>query len=759
MKEFIKKAKKASGRGDYSQAGDFYYLAGDMDNALKMYLKGNHYDLAAKLYEKMEELEEAAEYYRKAKDFLSAADCYHRLKKFKEASTMYQLGKDYYKAAEMSQKAGDFLRAAQMLERTSYQDKAAFLYIRVGDNLKAAQIMEKLYLAYRERDKPHKDLSPQEDERLADYCRLCAEQYFKAGNYPKAGFYYEELALYEKAAKAYNRAGQPEKEMECLIKEGKYADALKAINQYPSLKIEPTMLGDLYKGSGEYLKAAKSFLEADEKDKAAECFHLAGNNQQAAAVWEELKNFFQAAKLYLKAGNWQKAALMYEKEGELSSAAQLYYKGKESSKAAELYLKAEEYLKAADIYYELKDVDNYIRALQRVPDVSPDYRRACFLLGKAFVEKELYSLAEKAFLKSIKGMEINEENKEYYYFLGLLYEKLNNPAKSKEMFEKILSLDYKYKDVAQRIEKLKKLTAKLLEEEIVKTQPLKQQLVSSIKTVPGLIIANRYKIKKEIGEGGMSRVFLVHDMKLDELIALKLLIPYLLGDEEQLKRFIQEIKLSRKINHPNVIRVFDLGEWQENQFITMEYIDGGNLQDWMENNPGDMKMRIDFVLQICSGLNAAHRLAIVHRDIKPQNILIDKGKVAKIVDFGISRSLGIGTRTLDGKIIGTPEYMSPEQIEGFKTDQRSDIYSFGILMYQLFSGQLPFSAQNLGQILLKHLREKPVPTTTINPRIPLWMESIILKAMEKDPSRRYQNTEEILKEVKANWKRKADSIY
>jgi serine/threonine-protein kinase len=400
--------------------------------------------------------------------------------------------------------------------------------------------------------------------------------------------------------------------------------------------------------------------------------------------------------------------------------------------------------------YELKDIDERIRTLQGVPKESPDYRRACTLLGEAFMEKGLFSMAEKAFQKAIEGKELSDESKETYYLLGLLHEKQNQLDKAKEIYETIHTFDRSYKDVTQRIENIEDMKTQALQKEMARTQPIDAEAFSAIKIEPDLIIIKRYRIIKEIGKGGMGRVLLVHDMKLDELIAFKLLMPYMAGEEENIKRFTREIKITRKINHPNVIRVFDIGEWRGNHFITMEYIEGGNLNDWRRENSDNIKGKIYLVLQMCAGLSAAHRLGIIHRDIKPENILIAGGKEVKIVDFGIARGIGIGTRTIDGNIIGTPEYMSPEQIQGFDLDQRSDIYSLGVVLYQFFSGHLPFTAQNIGHLLLKHMNEQPIPPHKMNQQIPPWLENIILKCLEKDPARRYQNTNEIIKAIKAN---------
>ena len=366
------------------------------------------------------------------------------------------------------------------------------------------------------------------------------------------------------------------------------------------------------------------------------------------------------------------------------------------------------------------------------------------------MEKGLFSMAEKAFQKAIEGKELSDESKETYYLWGLLHEKQNQLDKAKEIYETIHTFDRSYKDVTQRIENIEDMKTQVLQREVERTQPIDAEALSAIKIEPDLIIVKRYRIIKEIGKGGMGKVLLVHDMKLDELIAFKLLMPYMAGEEENIKRFTREIKITRKINHPNVIRVFDIGEWRGNHFITMEYIEGGNLNDWRRENSDNIKGKIYLVLQMCAGLSAAHRLGIIHRDIKPENILIAGGKEVKIVDFGIARGIGVGTRTIDGNIIGTPEYMSPEQIQGFDLDQRSDIYSLGIVLYQLFSGHLPFAAQNIGHLLLKHMNEQPIPPHKINQQITPWLENIILKCLEKDPGRRYQNTDEIIKEIRAN---------
>jgi TolB-like protein/Flp pilus assembly protein TadD/tRNA A-37 threonylcarbamoyl transferase component Bud32 len=264
----------------------------------------------------------------------------------------------------------------------------------------------------------------------------------------------------------------------------------------------------------------------------------------------------------------------------------------------------------------------------------------------------------------------------------------------------------------------------------------------------GSTFASRYQVIEELGRGGMGKVYKVFDTKIKEKVALKLIRPEISSDSETIERFSNELRLARKIAQRNVCRMFDLGEAEGAHFITMEYVQGEDLKSMIRMAAG---LSIGAVLsigkQICDGLAEAHSLEVVHRDLKPQNIMIDKGGNAKIMDFGIARSLRERGITGPSVLIGTPEYMSPEQAEAKEVDYRSDIYSLGIILYEMATGRVPFEGDTALSIAMKHKGEIPKNPKEFNPHIPDDLAGIILKCLEKDRSRRYQTTSDVRAEL------------
>jgi serine/threonine protein kinase len=260
----------------------------------------------------------------------------------------------------------------------------------------------------------------------------------------------------------------------------------------------------------------------------------------------------------------------------------------------------------------------------------------------------------------------------------------------------------------------------------------------------GSTFADRYQVIEELGKGGMGRVYKVFDTKIKEKIALKLIRPGIALDEETIERFGTEIRLARKIVHKNVCRMFDLGEAEGTHFITMEYVHGDDLKAIIRKfgqlSPGQA---LAIAKQVCEGLGEAHRLGIVHRDLKSQNIMIDEEGNARIMDFGIARSLKGKGITGAGIIIGTPEYMSPEQVEGKEVDQRSDIYSLGLILYEMVTGRVPFEGDTPFTVGVKQKSEKPNDPKQLNPNLPDDLSRVILRCLEKDKTDRFQSAAEL----------------
>jgi serine/threonine protein kinase/tetratricopeptide (TPR) repeat protein len=263
----------------------------------------------------------------------------------------------------------------------------------------------------------------------------------------------------------------------------------------------------------------------------------------------------------------------------------------------------------------------------------------------------------------------------------------------------------------------------------------------------GGVFAGRYEIIEELGKGGMGKVYRVEDKKAKEEIALKLIKPEIAADKKTIERFRNELTTARKISHRNVCRMYDLGEEKGAHFITMEYVPGEDLKSLIRRVKVDIGTTIKIAKQVCEGLSEAHRLGVVHRDLKPSNIMIDKEGEAKIMDFGIARTIKEKRITGSGVMIGTPEYMSPEQVEAKDIDQRTDIYALGIILYEMVTGQLPFEGDTPLNIAMKHKSEAPKNPKEYNPQIPEAVSRVIQRCLEKNREMRYQTVEEVLSEL------------
>jgi HAMP domain-containing protein len=257
--------------------------------------------------------------------------------------------------------------------------------------------------------------------------------------------------------------------------------------------------------------------------------------------------------------------------------------------------------------------------------------------------------------------------------------------------------------------------------------------------------AGRYDIQGVLGKGGMGIVYRAHDRDLDDAVAIKTLRGEALSaDPTLLDRFKQEIRLARRITHPNILRTHDLGETGGLRYLSMEFVKGLTLKQLVEAGdilPTPVGLRI--AKQICAGLAAAHEVGVIHRDIKPQNILIESTGGLKIMDFGIARLKEERGMTAEGTVVGTPDYMSPEQARGNALDFRSDIYSTGVVLYEVFTGTLPFEGDTPLAVVLKHIQEAPPSPQARNPKIDPKISQIVLKCMQKDPKSRYQSVNEL----------------
>jgi serine/threonine-protein kinase len=259
----------------------------------------------------------------------------------------------------------------------------------------------------------------------------------------------------------------------------------------------------------------------------------------------------------------------------------------------------------------------------------------------------------------------------------------------------------------------------------------------------GRIFDKRYVIKRKLGSGGMADVFLAEDQELGRPVALKLLDDRHAADEQFVERFRREAQSAAGLNHPSIVSIFDRGYAEGTYYIAMEFLDGRTLKELLvRNGPTPVPIAIDYARQILGALAFAHRNGIVHRDIKPHNIIVGSDGRLKVTDFGIARS-GASQMTEAGSIVGTAQYLSPEQARGAPVDPRSDLYSLGIVLYEMLTGKVPFTGDTPVEIAMKHLSQVPEPPSKLRPDVPHALDAVVMRALAKDPDQRYASAEEM----------------
>lgn len=294
------------------------------------------------------------------------------------------------------------------------------------------------------------------------------------------------------------------------------------------------------------------------------------------------------------------------------------------------------------------------------------------------------------------------------------------------------------------------------------TLPYHEDDISSLpiqELIPGTLFAGRYLVIEKLGEGGMGSVYKVLDKEIDTKIALKLIIPEISADSRTISHFRNELITARSIIHKNVCRMYDLNKSNDYYFLTMEYVSGQDLKKMLKmTRQLSIETAVDIAIQICEGLDEAHQLGVVHRDLKTGNIMIDKHGRVRIMDFGIAHSLSEGMTSSSDRLIGTPEFMSPEQVDGRGVDQRSDIYSLGVILFQMLTGKLPFTGSSLYQVTQKQKYKNPEDPKKLNPDMPDNLRRVVLKCLEKNKEKRFSSIQQLQNELSNIKNNKSSSL-
>ena len=553
------------------------------------------------------------------------------------------------------------------------------------------------------------------------HCREeAAALYEKTGHLEKAAGIYETLGNHVRAAEAFKAAGD-------------LHNAARNIEVAGS----PKEAAELYESVGDYDKAAAIFEAEGEMAKAAHCFSQGGQWVRAARLCEQVNDLSHAAEFYERAGQFGKAGTLYKEVGNAPAAIDALADHLRSHPdETELWLELGILLQGAEEY------DKAIECLQKATQEEDCRKPALMHLAECFVAKDLYDIAISRYKACLaEGEKPEWKNLDTFYGLGKAQHLAGNYAEAKRIYESILAIDFQYEDVRKRLKEVEALGSVFTDASRMGmnvTEPLFGAQGSNLFQNLSASTKERYVIKKQLGQGGMGTVFLAEDTRLKRSVALKVLSPHLAADAGLKTRMIQEAQAAAQIDHPNCVHVFDVGEENNQCYITMEYVTGQTVRNLIEEKGSlGAKETVDLLLQITKGLGYAHKKGITHRDIKPENIIITEDGTAKIMDFGLALAPGASRLTAPGGICGTLAYMAPEQLRGDpELTPAVDIYATGCMTYELLSGKLPFEGADMNSLKMK--QDAP-PLSEPCPDLPAELVEIVGKCLIRDIASRYKD--------------------
>jgi len=734
MGNWAKQARLALSEGNYTQAGDFFKLDGNPKAAVKAYLKGNNHVEAARIYEDLGNLRRAEKILLKNSQPKDIAEFHLRHQNPDKAVEIFLNHQMDYEAAELLESQRQFNRSASLYARLGFNEKAGVLYGKARNYDKAIEQFDSVVeLLERSKDT---NVTP----KINKFKEWIANLHIAAKRFRQAGQVFEEIQQKEKAAKCYLKGGMAIQAANLLLELDRVADAEQILRPLKSLESR-VLLGKIALQKSQYQEAAQLLADTGEDVLLSAALEKTGQFRQAAFYLEKAGKLAEAAALYAKARDHQKAAILYEQNGLYQDAAYNYEKLKKYALAGKLYHLAKNRYKAGLCLYKVDRLNDALKQLQHMDTADEHYAKGQALMAEIFFKQGVFSVARKLLEDLTSKAVLDEETMPTFYRLARCFEEEGDLETAKAYYERIVARKFDFGDVAARLKRLQGVSRSVINDSLGSSKDGASPYEVSV----GDTIAERFKIISTIGKGGMGFIFKVRDLSLDRNIALKMLI-HDRGDFEELKK---ELLIARDLTHPYIIKVFDVGQWMTIGYFTMEFVEGQPLKQYiLQSKEEPLSKKIELLIKICEGLKAAHEQEVVHRDIKPQNIMIDHNFNPKILDFGIARKMTHGQR--HKAISGSPKYMSPEQIQNHSTDRRTDIYALGVIMFYMFTLKEPFIAKTPQEVMYMHL-EKPLPEPVeVNPAIPYWLSDIIKKCCQKNPVLRFNDMGELIDEFKLN---------
>jgi len=736
LRRLERQAAALARKGQRREAAELCAGAGLLDRAVEYFEAAEEYVRAAELRHDQNRFAEAAELYIRAGQYETAGTIFSAQNEFARAADCYQKAGRMSVAAEMFEKAGQFGQAARCYAQCEFHRHAARAFVKARDWPQAAAALEQVVI--------------EESRRIG------------AGQDPAKEIELRKLVL--QAGKLYEQAGDLEAAQRVLER----GECLAAAAEVAQARGELELAADLFQRAREPLRAAEVLRRAGE-DKAAaqilgEYHREQGDIEQAARLLVEAGDYLSAGDLYRQLEDWKLAGECFDRQGDGLQAAEMFRLAGDLARAADCFERVECFEQAAECAAHLGDPvreaeylsraglllgagelyaqegldDLAIKVLQQVKPDSADFPGASGLLGEIFASKGKHGLALTKLRQAVGEAVLDADNIHLFYRMATVHEAAGEVREAADLYERILTADYHYQDVEARLEATRALAESL--------PPAGESSGGSQDTLPPTRgQPGRYQILGELGRGGMGIVYKAQDTVLDRPVAFKVLPDALRDNPQALKNFLREAKSAAKLNHPNVVTVYDAGEQDGRYYIAMEYVDGTTLKEILRRRGVISTTGVLHVLvQMCEALAYAHSQKVVHRDIKTANAMWTRDKKAKIMDFGLAKVVE-EVRNHTTLVSGTPYYMSPEQTLGKNVDHRTDLYSLGVTIFEMSTGSLPFKE---GNVPYHHVHTPPPDPRQVNPEVPAELAAIINRCLQKDPAARFSSAGEILEEVR-----------
>lgn len=736
------------------ELGEDYARQGDFSRAIEAFGKAGDWRRAAELAGKVKNepelvrcslmagLGKVPQGYADA-DASRAGELLASQKRYDLAIPLFEAAWELRRAADCAMEAREPLRAAKLLERAGDRLEAARCYRSAGKLREALRLLEE-----GSKTTPGGLIPPGRQEEIT---LLRAELLRQLGQESAATALLSSIPPSLRAAELLERHGEIERAVYCYLDLGETEKATRLAAKHTD---RDRLMARIQLRSGRPIEAGHLFAQSGLPREAAEAYEAGGDWGSAAYRWEAAREPRRAALAYEQAGRLRDAARCFTAAGLPERAAEMTAKAAKASDRTRTPAPARKpgrELETAARHLAAGDRARAAAVLMQIGPGDADFGRATVLLAPLLLEERFHGEALERLRKVPEdGNGDRALAAERHLWEGRTLEQMGDAAGARELYEKALALVPGHAESRQSLDRLLsgpkqdpfatamgEVTVDLLMPD--PGSPLPGQLE------PGSQLAGRYDVLAVLGRGGMGRVYKAHDRDLDETVAIKTVLRPVDGGSGDEARLFREVQICRRISHPNVVRVYDLGRFPGGIFVTMEHLEGRTLEQVLEEESPLPFERIRGILsEIAAGLAEAHSLGVVHRDLKPANVMVTATRV-KILDFGIACIQGGDARlTQVGFVMGSPMYMSPDQLRGRELDGRSDLYSLGILAYTLITGREPFDLADPTVLALKQLNEPHPDVRTFRPETPPAWADFLDGLLAKEPEDRFQSAREVL---------------